>query len=144
LAEANSKPDFLDMDKDGNKKEPMKKAVADKKKKMKEAAKPDFLDMDKDGNKKEPFKKAVKDSKKKVDEVSKQTLKSYAKAASGSSHPNSASNLSSKAAYALGKSADNDFTAGEKDDKKSATRSKYIGKAIDKISTESNNRGWKK
>lgn len=37
-----SKPDFLDMDKDGNKKEPMKKAVADKKKnpfaKVKEAA----------------------------------------------------------------------------------------------------------
>lgn len=36
-----SKPDFLDMDKDGNKKEPMKKAVADKKKnpfaKVKEA-----------------------------------------------------------------------------------------------------------
>ena len=29
---AKSKPDFLDMDKDGNKKEPMKKAVADKKK----------------------------------------------------------------------------------------------------------------
>tara|TARA_B110000503_G_scaffold129918_1_gene202703 strand:- start:3297 stop:4145 length:849 start_codon:yes stop_codon:yes gene_type:complete len=28
-----AKPDFLDMDKDGNKKEPMKKAVADKKKK---------------------------------------------------------------------------------------------------------------
>ncbi len=33
LAEKKSKPDFLDMDKDGNKKEPMKKAVADKKKK---------------------------------------------------------------------------------------------------------------
>ena len=32
-----TKPDFLDMDKDGNKKEPMKKAVADKK--VKEAAK---------------------------------------------------------------------------------------------------------
>jgi hypothetical protein len=64
LAEANSKPDFLDMDKDGNKKEPMKKAVADKKKKMKEAAKPDFLDMDKDGNKKEPMKGAAKDAKK--------------------------------------------------------------------------------
>jgi hypothetical protein len=32
LAEKKSKPDFLDMDKDGNKKEPMKKAVADKKK----------------------------------------------------------------------------------------------------------------
>jgi hypothetical protein len=32
LNEKNAKPDFLDMDKDGNKKEPMKKAVADKKK----------------------------------------------------------------------------------------------------------------
>ena len=64
LDEANSKPDFLDMDKDGNKKETMKKAVADKKKKMKEAAKPDFLDMDKDGNKKEPMKGAARDAKK--------------------------------------------------------------------------------
>ena len=70
------KPDFLDMDKDGNKKEPMKKAVADKKKnpfnnkKTNEAAKPDFLDMDKDGNKKETMKKAIKDKnmKKKVKE----------------------------------------------------------------------------
>lgn len=32
LKEGKGKPDFLDMDKDGNKKEPMKKAVADKKK----------------------------------------------------------------------------------------------------------------
>ncbi len=32
-----AKPDFLDMDKDGNKKEPMKKAIADKKKKTNEA-----------------------------------------------------------------------------------------------------------
>ena len=32
LAEKSNKPDFLDMDKDGDKKEPMKKAVADKKK----------------------------------------------------------------------------------------------------------------
>jgi hypothetical protein len=31
IAAKGSKPDFLDMDKDGNKKEPMKKAVADKK-----------------------------------------------------------------------------------------------------------------
>jgi hypothetical protein len=62
-----AKPDFLDVDKDGNKKETFKKAVKDKKKnpfkKTTEAAKPDFLDMDKDGNKKEPFKKAVKDAK---------------------------------------------------------------------------------
>jgi hypothetical protein len=32
LAEKKAKPDFLDIDKDGDKKEPMKKAVADKKK----------------------------------------------------------------------------------------------------------------
>ena len=69
-----AKPDFLDKDKDGNKKEPFKKAVKDSgKKPVEEAkkAKPDFLDKDKDGNKKEPFKKAVKDSgKKKVEEAS--------------------------------------------------------------------------
>ena len=63
-----AKPDFLDVDKDGNKKEPFKKAVKDKKKnpfkKTTEAAKPDFLDMDKDGNKKETMKKAIKDKKK--------------------------------------------------------------------------------
>lgn len=36
-----AKPDFLDMDKDGNKKEPMKKAIADKKKKpVKESVEP--------------------------------------------------------------------------------------------------------
>ena len=39
--EEGAKPDFLDMDKDGDKKEPMKKAVADKKaKKVEEASKP--------------------------------------------------------------------------------------------------------
>lgn len=31
--EQDSKPDYLDMDKDGNKKEPMKKALKDKEKK---------------------------------------------------------------------------------------------------------------
>jgi hypothetical protein len=54
-----AKPDFLDMDKDGNKKEPMKKAVADKKKnpfkKTTEVTKPlkggqKKLDTDKDGD----------------------------------------------------------------------------------------------
>jgi hypothetical protein len=35
IAEAKAKPDFLDMDKDGNKKEPMKKAVKDKEAKEK-------------------------------------------------------------------------------------------------------------
>jgi len=36
LREANAKPDFLDMDKDGDKQEPMKKAVDDKKDAVKE------------------------------------------------------------------------------------------------------------
>jgi hypothetical protein len=61
-----SKPDFLDMDKDGDKKEPMKKAIADNK--VSEGSKPDFLDMDKDGDKKEPMKKAIADKKKTVKE----------------------------------------------------------------------------
>lgn len=64
-----AKPDFLDMDKDGNKKEPMKKAVADKKKnpfakndkKVKEAV-ADKGDMDKDG-KDEPDSKEYMDNK---------------------------------------------------------------------------------
>ena len=54
-----SKPDFLDLDKDGNKTEPMKSAA--KSAKVKEGAKPDFLDLDKDGDKKEPMKKAAKE-----------------------------------------------------------------------------------
>lgn len=71
LGESKAKPDFLDLDKDGDKKEPMKKAVSDKAKspvkKVEEAkkAKPDFLDIDKDGDKKEPMKKAASDKKKK-------------------------------------------------------------------------------
>jgi hypothetical protein len=82
LAEA-AKPDFLDMDKDGDKEESMKKAVDDKEEDsvdesiqrmremagIKEAKKPDYLDFDKDGDKKEPMTKALKDKEeKKVDE----------------------------------------------------------------------------
>lgn len=59
-----AKPDFMDVDKDGDKKESMKKALQDKKTKVKEAAKPDFLDVDKDGDKKETMKKALQDKKK--------------------------------------------------------------------------------
>ncbi len=52
-AKKGSKPDFLDMDKDGNKKEPMKKALKDKgSKSVKEGKKPDFLDMEKMATKK--------------------------------------------------------------------------------------------
>ena len=61
VAEAKkAKPDFLDIDKDGDKKEPMKKAAKDKT--VAESAKPDFLDIDKDGDKKEPMKKAAKEA----------------------------------------------------------------------------------
>lgn len=73
-----AKPDFLDVDKDGNKKETFKKAIADKKKnpfkKTSESAKPDFLDLDKDGNKKETMKKASQDKKKKPVKESKSEL----------------------------------------------------------------------
>jgi len=72
-----AKPDFLDMDKDGDKKEPMKKAAKEKGAKSewnkvkesvkvaeaKKGSKPDFLDMDKDGDTEEPMKKAVSDKK---------------------------------------------------------------------------------
>jgi hypothetical protein len=68
-----------------------------------------------------------------MDELSPKTLASYAKKASSSSHPNSASNLASRAGYELGQSDDADYTAGEKHDKKSATRSKFIAKAIDRL-----------
>ena len=82
-----SKPDFLDLDKDGNKKEPMKSAARDAKKSMKEAAKPDYIDLDKDGNKKESMKKAAQDAKKhkkeQVNELSPDTLSSYADKARG-------------------------------------------------------------
>jgi hypothetical protein len=82
LAEA-AKPDYIDLDKDGDKEESMKDAVKDKEEDtveesiqrmremagIREAKKPDFLDMDKDGDKEEPMSKAVKDKEeKKVDE----------------------------------------------------------------------------
>ena len=42
MDEKKAKPDFLDLDKDGDKKEPMKKAAKDKKEKVKEAEKPKY------------------------------------------------------------------------------------------------------
>jgi hypothetical protein len=65
----NSKPDFLDLDGDGDKKESMKKAAKDKEE-TKEGAKPDFLDLDGDGDKEESMKKASKDK-----EETKESLK---------------------------------------------------------------------
>jgi hypothetical protein len=81
------KPDFLDMDKDGDKKEPMKKAVADKKKnpfakKTNEALKggQKKLDVDGDGDIEADDLADLRAKKdKKVDEASKQTMSRAAK-----------------------------------------------------------------
>jgi hypothetical protein len=68
LNEGKQKPDFLDLDKDGNKKEPMKQAARQAKQVDEAKFKPDFLDLDKDGNKKEPMKQAARQAKQ-VDEA---------------------------------------------------------------------------
>ena len=81
------KPDFLDMDKDGDKKEPMKKAVADKKKnpfakKTNEALKggQKKLDVDGDGDIEADDLSDLRAKKeKKVDEAGKQTMSRAAK-----------------------------------------------------------------
>ncbi len=52
-----SKPDFLDMDKDGNKKEPMKKAIKDKKEKQTDEA----YKHDRGKKKKENYKSSLED-----------------------------------------------------------------------------------
>ena len=57
LEEKKAKPDFLDLDGDGDIEEPMKKAAKEKN----EAAKPDYLDFDKDGDTDESMKQALMD-----------------------------------------------------------------------------------
>lgn len=57
LEEKKAKPDFLDLDNDGDTEESMKKAAKEKN----EAAKPDYLDFDKDGDTEESMKKALRD-----------------------------------------------------------------------------------
>jgi hypothetical protein len=57
LEEKKAKPDFLDLDGDGDTEEPMKKAAKEKN----EAAKPDYLDFDKDGDTEESMKQALRD-----------------------------------------------------------------------------------
>jgi hypothetical protein len=83
-----AKPDFLDMDKDGDKKEPMKKAVADKKMKedtefkdkLIEALKGNQHKIDKNKNNKidaQDFKILRKEESEQLDELSPDALKSY-------------------------------------------------------------------
>lgn len=57
LEEKKAKPDYLDLDNDGDTEESMKKAAKEKN----EAAKPDYLDFDKDGDTEESMKKALRD-----------------------------------------------------------------------------------
>ncbi len=57
LDEKKAKPDFLDLDNDGDTEESMKKAAKEKN----EAAKPDYLDFDNDGDTEESMKKALSD-----------------------------------------------------------------------------------
>ena len=64
LNEKKAKPDFLDMDKDGNKKEPMKKAVADKKAGPKKGVNPFAKKDDKVKEGWDDMVKAVKDKEK--------------------------------------------------------------------------------
>lgn len=74
-----AKLDFLDLDKDGNKKEPMKRAVADKKKKTSSISHDDVASESVVAKKDKvnAGKKAMSTKDKKVSEVSKGTLKSY-------------------------------------------------------------------
>ena len=64
LEEKKAKPDFLDLDSDGDTEEPMKKAAKEKN----EAAKPDYLDFDKDGDTEESMKQALRDKDELEDE----------------------------------------------------------------------------
>lgn len=78
--------------------------------------------------------KPVGEETEQIDELSKTTIASYIKKASSSSHPNSASNLASRAAHKLATSNDGDD--GEKEDHKSFNRSKNISKAVDRLTRE--------
>ena len=65
LEEKKAKPDFLDLDNDGDTEESMKKAAKEKN----EAAKPDYLDFDNDGDTEESMKKALSDKDEDEDEL---------------------------------------------------------------------------
>lgn len=75
-----------------------------------------------------------KETKKKpLSELSPDTLKNYTKKALNPSSSKSISNLASRGGFELGKSPDDDYSAGEKYDKKATKRSHYVQKAVDKL-----------
>lgn len=84
LSEAKkAKPDYIDLDGDGNKTEPMKKAARDAKVKEAKKAKPDYIDLDGDGNKTEPMKKAARDAKVKEAKVDEKAVSKAQQQAAG-------------------------------------------------------------
>jgi hypothetical protein len=71
-----------------------------------------------------------------VDELSKKTLGSYVIKSLAPSSEKSISNLASKGGYKLGQAHDDDYTAGEKEDAKSAKRSLGVLTAVRKMTKE--------
>ena len=68
-----------------------------------------------------------------VNELDSKTLKNYIRKAASPVNKKSAVNLASKGGFKLGKSADHDLDAGEKEDKKAFTRAKGIQRAAKKL-----------
>jgi hypothetical protein len=124
-----AKPDFLDLDKDGDKKEPMKKAAQDAKDERTDESKPDFLDLDKDGDKKEPMKKAAQDAK---DERTDESLDQIKQLAGLTNTHKSADTLMSKYTVSEGvvDTVKGLFGAGDKKD-----AGKPAEKPVDTIAT---------
>ena len=104
-----SKPDFIDLDKDGNKKEPMKKAASDKK---------------------------MKEEVEQIDELKKSTLGSYVKKASSNLSDRSFDHGESEhRQYGMGDDDEKDKEV-ERDEKKIETRKQGINRAATKLSKE--------
>ena len=81
-------------------------------------------------------KKKVAEEAKQIDELSKKTLSSYVVKSLAPSSEKSISNLASKGGYKLGQAHDDDYTAGEKEDAKSAKRSLGVLTAVRKMTKE--------
>ena len=73
-----------------------------------------------------------------VNELDSKTLKNYIRKAASPVNKKSAVNLASKGGFKLGKSADHDLDAGEKEDKKAFTRAKGIQRAAKKLYKRTN------
>ena len=81
-------------------------------------------------------KKKVAEEAEELEELSKKTLGSYVIKSLAPSSEKSISNLASKGGYKLGQAHDDDYTAGEKEDAKSAKRSLGVLTAVRKMTKE--------